>query len=214
MKPVRLLTLLAAALPLLPTTSINGGMLDLLRGEPSRPRISFQRVAFVGSARVKSVEGNAERLVGIDTWKPLEPGVQLAPGDLVRTRQGTIVLRMQESQSFIKVTPNTVLRLVEFDEKRDGSAGFGSEEKTGFIVRGCRGKAYHRAGTQWQRVAVNTVLPLGTEVRTEPNTVIDLFNTETHRPVRIRGSSQLRLQDSSFAGRLLVEPSLMATRQP
>jgi hypothetical protein len=86
-------------------------LISFMRGEPgSAP--PKQRVAFVGSAAVKTVEGNAERLCGIDCWTPLSAGYQLKTGDIIQTGKGSVVLKMDESQSFVKVTPNTVLRLI------------------------------------------------------------------------------------------------------
>jgi hypothetical protein len=186
----------------------SGGVIDLLKGEP--PARAFQRVAFVGTAVVKQVDGAAERLVGIDRWKPLKAGEKLAPGDLVRTKEGSVVLRMAESGSFVKVTPNTMLRLVEIEERWDRGVLSGTEERRGFIVRSCRGNAFRRSGVEWKPIEVNTVLVAGTEVRTEAGVVLDLFNTEAHRPVRIPGSSRVTLDEAMLASRVLVQPNLAA----
>src|SRR5688500_6082943 len=89
--------------------SLNGiqseaGLINLLRGEPAEP----QRVAFIGAAQVREVTGTVEKLSGIDRWKVVENGAHLQPGDIIRTTEGSAVLQMTESGSFIKVTPNTV----------------------------------------------------------------------------------------------------------
>jgi hypothetical protein len=194
---------------------VNAGFIDLLRGEEAAPERSFQRVAFVGPARVKEVQGEAERLVGIDAWKRLEKGAELAPGDVVRTRNGTVVLRMSESGSFVKVTPRTILRLVPLDQGRDRSVLSGREERKGFVVRSCRGKAtVRRPGGDWKNVEVNAVLSEGAELWTEPGTMIDLFDTKTQRPVRIHGSALIKLHGSAFANRVLVQPGLVAAARP
>ena len=193
----------------------NAGFLDLLRGESSPRRASFQKVAFVGSARVKEVQGQAEWLMGVDVWKPLEKGVELAPGDMIRTRQGAIVLRMHESGSFVKVTANTLLRLVPMDEGWDRSVLSGREEKEGFVVRSCRGKATVRApGQEPKNVEVNTVLAEGAEVWTDSGAVVDLFDNKKQRPVRIKGSARVKLHESAVASRVLVRPELVATMGP
>jgi hypothetical protein len=91
-------------------------LISFMRGEPeSAP--PKQRVAFVGSATVKTVEGKAERLCGIDCWTPLSAGCQLKTGDIIQTGKGSVVLKMDESQSFVKVTPNTILRLIPLNDR-------------------------------------------------------------------------------------------------
>src|SRR5262245_17921412 len=90
-------------------------LLTLMRGEPETA-VFRQRVAFVGSAVVKTVDGNAERLCGIDRWTPLPPGTHLQTGDIVRTGKGVVILKMNESESFVKVTPNTILRLIPLEK--------------------------------------------------------------------------------------------------
>jgi hypothetical protein len=187
------------------------GFLDLMKGESSSPAPSFQRVAFVGSAKVREVRGEVERLAGIDLWKPLKAGTELQPGDMVRTRNGTALLRMNESTSFVKITPQTILRLVELERTWDKGVLSGKEEKKGFVVRSCRGNAYHRApGQEWQSIEVNSVLAAGSEVRTDPETVLDLFHTSRQRPVRIQGPVVVKLSENAFANRVLVQPELVA----
>ena len=189
--------------------SAQGGVLDLLRGEPAP--VVYQRVAFVGSAVVKQVSGSAEYLAGIDQWKALEEGSRITPGDIIRTQEGSVLLRMTESESFVKVTPNTVFRLVPIQKNWDRSILSGREERSGFIVRSCRGKAFFDSGNgDWKAVEVNHVLARGTEIRTAPGTVLDLFHTGTKRPVRIRGSSEVKLDEEVLARRITVEPSLAA----
>lgn len=192
--------------------ALNGGMIDLLRGDEPTTQ-SFQRVAFVGSALVKAVDGSAERLVGIDQWKPLKPGIALTPGDLIRTRQGTVLLRMNESESFVRVSPNTILRLAEVEKAWDRSVLSGREEKNGYIVRGCRGKAFARHSTDtWQPIEVNSVLLSGSEVRTEAGTILDLFDNEAKRPLRIPGSTELTLNRKLLPLGILIQPKLAVVR--
>jgi hypothetical protein len=192
-------------------STAQAGFLDLLRGEPSATEPSFQRVAFVGSALVKEVEGQADVLAGIDTWKSLKKGAELKPGDLVRTRKGTVLLRMKESGSFVKVTPQTMLRLMELETHWDRGSLSGSEEKEGFAVRSCRGSALVcEPGKDWRTIEVNAVLAIGSEIRTGPETVVDLFHTAERRPIRIRGPVVVKLQEGAFASKKVVEPSLIA----
>lgn len=204
-------TLTAALICMITPQISSAGLLDLMRGEPAPPEP--QRVAFVGSANVQQVSGAAERLAGVDHWKKLHHGAQLQPGDLIRTGSGTVLLRMTESGSFVKVTPNTVLRLVEIEKNWDRAAVSGQEERTGFVVRGCRGKAYFDAGQDgWKKLEVNDVLAPGTDVRTEAAAVVDLFHTSTKRPVRIPGSAQVTLDEEVLARTVRVQPSLASAR--
>src|SRR5689334_16161460 len=94
-------------------------LVKILRDEPLP---APQRVAFIGSAEVKEVQGKAERLSGIDTWTPLRTDIRLGPGDMVRTQNGSVTIKMIDSRSFIKITPNTVLRLVPLDSNSDRSS--------------------------------------------------------------------------------------------
>ena len=203
------LALAAALISVGSFTGANAGILDLMRGAPAKPEP--QRVAFVGSAQVKQVDGSAQRLAGVDRWTALETGTQLKPGDVIRTATGTVVLCMDESQSFVKVTPNTVLRLVQIEKNWDRGVVSGEEERTGFVVRSCRGEAFFDAGNgRWKKLEVNDVLAPGTEVRTEAKTVVDLFHTSTKRPVRIPGSAQITLEDEVAGAGPRIQPSLAA----
>ena len=196
-------TLSALILSLSTLVGGHAGILDLLKGEPSEPAGTFQRVGFIGRAVVKEVTGDAEHLVGIDRWKPLAAGAKLAPGDVIRTKGGSVTLRMTESQSFVKVTPYTLLRMVPHDEDWGRGVLSGREEKEGYVVRSCRGNAYRRTATGWEPVQVNSVLASHAELRTEPGSIIDLFHTESRQPVRIRGSSHITLGRTEMAGRTI-----------
>jgi hypothetical protein len=169
------------------------GFLAMMRGEPECPAPN-RRVAFVGSARIKSVEGKAEQLCGIDCWRPISAGMHLKTGDVVRTGKGVVVLKMNESQSFVKVAPNTVLRLVTLEKEWDRAVLTGSEERSGFAVRSCRGPAFYqdKAG-DWKPVLVNSVLPDSAILRTESGTVVDLYWTSARRSLRVDGEKNVKL---------------------
>jgi hypothetical protein len=189
----------------------HGGLLDILRGE--REELSAQRVAFIGAAEVKEVTGSAEHLAGIDTWSQLQPGTKLQPGDIIRTSKGSVVLQMVESESFVKVTPNTILRLVPVGKDGNSSILSGGEERDGFVVRGCRGKAYVKSGSEWRGLAVNELITRSASIRTEAGALVDLFDTESKRPLRIPGATRVRLDDQMLAGRVIVPPSLAEARR-
>jgi hypothetical protein len=99
-------------------SSAEWSFITMLRGEPQEP--SYERVAFIGSATVRQVEGAAELLCGIDRWKPVTPGTRIRPGDVLRTSTGSIVLKMERTDSFVRVAENTVFRLVpeQHEEQR------------------------------------------------------------------------------------------------
>ena len=195
--------LAALILSVLTLVTPQAGILDLLKGEATEPTQTFQRVGFVGRAVVKEVTGAAEHLVGIDRWKSLAPGAKLSPGDVIRTKNGSVILRMTESESFVKVTPFTMLRMVPLNEDWGRGVLSGREEKEGYVVRSCRGKAYRRTETGWEPVKVNSVLASKTELRTEAGSIVDLLDTESRQPVRIRGSSNVTLGRPKLAGRTI-----------
>ncbi|HEX7859018.1 MAG TPA: hypothetical protein VF773_01685 [Verrucomicrobiae bacterium] len=194
--------------------SLNGinshaGFLDILRGEPVEP----QRVAFIGAARVQEVSGTVERLSGIDRWTAVENGEVLKPGDMIRTTTGTAIVRMTESGSFVKVTPNTVLRLVPAQEE-DRSLAQGIEEREGLVVRSCRGKAYFATESgEWEPVEVNQVIARGAQLRTEAGAMLDLFDTQSKRPVRVPGAVRLKLDDQALASRVAGQPSIASAQR-
>jgi hypothetical protein len=189
----------------------NAGLVDLLRGEQTP---APQRVAFVGAARVQQVEGEVQRLAGVEQWIPLKSGDTLNPGDIVRTSSGSAILLMLESESFVKVTPNTFCRLVPLAKNWDPAVLSGQEQREGFVVRSCRGNAY-AASTDgnWTPLTVNAVLAEGTQVRTEPGAFVDLFDTKLQRPTRISGSVEIKLDEHVLAQRIVTPPTLAAARR-
>lgn len=175
-------------------------MIDILRGDKTEA-VTLRRVAFVGSATVREVTGTAEKLSGVDRWMPLLAGVKLAPGDIIRTGQGTVVLRMTDSGSFVKVTPHVMLRLAPFEQGWDRGVLSGREEQEGFVVRTCRGAARFRHGTDvWQAVTVNAVLPEGATVRLAHGAILDLYQTVEQRLLRLESETETVLRASRRAG--------------
>jgi hypothetical protein len=205
----RILTL-SAALVIASMIPTRAGIIDLLRGnsQPDQQEFSCQRVAFVGSADVKVVEGNAVRLSGIDRWTPLRAGSEIIPGDIIRSGEGFIILRMKESDSFVKVTPHTVLRLVPLKKGWDRSVLSGREERRGFLVRSCRGKAEIQVAGDWKGLAVNTVLSEGALIQIGAESTVDLFAIAQGRPVRIKGPARITLNPSVISSRTLNQPAL------
>ena len=200
-----MLAALSASFGLAPLAQ--GGILDILRGEPV---VEWQRVAFVGSAEVKQVTGPAERLIGIDKWEPLQEGTLLTPGDVIRSQPGgAIVLEMLESNSLVKVTPATILRLAPLEQDWARAALTGKEERRGFSVRALRGRAFFRAaGSAWRPVTVNTVLAPSTIIRTEANAALDLFDNREGRFVRIAGGAQAELTETLTLARHYTAPAI------
>jgi hypothetical protein len=193
------------------TVSINAGFIDLMRGESAEPEP--QRVAFVGAAEVKEVRGAVERLAGVDRWEQLQPGFRLLPGDLVRTAEGSAILRMSESKSFVKVTPNTILRLVDMENGWDRGVISGREEQSGFVVRSCRGKAYSvDAEGKTKALQVNEVLAAGSALHTSPGAVVDLFHNTSNQPLRVAGAKHIRLDTPLLARVSSPEPTLAVRR--
>jgi hypothetical protein len=117
MKISKLLAATAAALTFSTALPIqtNAGLIALLRGDEENAHPFYQRIAFVGTAEVKEVRGTVVRLEGIDSWTPLRKGMALSAGEIIRSENGTVVLRMTESQSLVKVTPHTIFRLAPME---------------------------------------------------------------------------------------------------
>ena len=207
---VRKLIATSALVASLAGVNTHAGFLDILRGEPVEP----QRVAFIGAARVQEVSGTVARLSGIDQWTAVQNGEELQPGDMIRTTSGTAIVQMTESGSFVKVPPNTVLRLVPAKEEEDRSLAQGIERREGLVVRSCRGKAYvaTEAG-RWEPVEVNQVIARGAQLRTEVGAMIDLFNTQSKRPVRVPGAVRLTLDDQALASRVAGQPSIASAQR-
>jgi hypothetical protein len=186
------------------------GVIDLLRGDPAAAKAPLKRVAFVGSAEVREVAGEAELLAGVDRWAPLRQGTKLEPGAIIRTGAGTVVLRMTESGSLVKVTPRVMLRLARFEKGWDPGILSGAEERAGFTVRACRGQAQFRDGEDgpWLPVAVNEVLPEGAVVRLAAGAVIDLYSTADKRLLRLDS-----VQETVLAARRSAQPAIAAVAQ-
>ncbi|HEV8541141.1 MAG TPA: hypothetical protein VGR78_02005 [Verrucomicrobiae bacterium] len=186
------------------------GFIGLLRGDPAAPPV-YQRVAFVGTAKVKQVEGAALRLEGIDSWIALTKGTLLKPGDVVRSEGGKITLQMTESQSLVRISPHTILRLMPFDNTSAYGVLSGCDEKNGFVVRGCRGRAEYRLGPEdWRPVKVNDILAEGCVLRTEARSTVDLYATEARSAVRIPAGTQIGLT-KSLTGHIAPQ-SVLAVR--
>jgi hypothetical protein len=206
----RILTL-SAALVIASAIPARAGIIDLLRGNSRAEEEAavYQKVAFVGSAEVKVVEGRAMRLSGVDRWTPLQAGIEITPGDIIRSGEGFVILRMKESDSFVKITPHTVLRLVPMENGWDRGVLSGREERRGFLVRGCRGKAETqvKAG-DWKTVAVNSVLSEGAVIQVGADSTVDLFAITQGRPVRITGPTRVTLSPSVIGSGRLAQSAL------
>ncbi len=187
------LAALCASLAFIPETG--AGLIKILKGdqEQESPK-TFQRVGFVGCAKVKEVTGTVEYLDGIDHWIPLNVGVHLREGDLIRASQGRAVLQMCESTSLVNLTPQTVARLVPLNGTWDHSALSGFEARSGYIVRALHGKAYVQTPRmEWKSIGVNDVLPKGALVRAEETASVNVFNSEERRILRIESGGEMQL---------------------
>jgi hypothetical protein len=173
-------------------------LIKLLRGD-AKPETGYHRVAFVGSAELRSCTGEVEKLSGVDTWSPLRAGATLSSGEVIRVVSGRAVLQMDASGSLVNIAPNTIVRLAQAESGWDRGVLTGQEERSGFVVRGCRGDAYVSHPEGWKAIAVNTVLPHDAQVRTGPGTILDLFCTTQKRALRLQGNQYLDLASIRFA---------------
>ena len=207
------LSLLLLTLALYPASQ--AGLIDILRGGGENvPPPNAQRVALVGSAEVKEVDGQVERLAGFEVWKRLTPGTRLQPGDLLRTREGSAILKMESSGSLVKVHPATILRLSPLEEGWNRSVLTGEREGEGYVVRSMQGTAFVQSPNgKWRVLRVDSVLPEGAVVRTAAGSTVNLFLTSEQRPIRVAASSRVILNPSLTSGETSVAPTLAsATR--
>jgi len=176
--------------------SVDAGIISILKhGKAGEEETSVQKVAFVGCAEVREVRGEAEQLCGLEKWQPIKAGEHLSEGAVIRTESGMVVLEMCESRSLVKVTPQTVLRLVPLKKDWDRGSLSGTEEKSGCLVRTLSGKASYRDPTSgdWKRVAVNSVIPAGSEVKVEKNGTLFLFDISQKHSLCVREGSSRRI---------------------
>ena len=209
MKPSETLKQIAIALAFLSACApvANAGLIALLRGDDASAS-PCQHLAFVGSAKVEAVQGKPLRLQGIDGWAQLHTGATLEPGDLIRSEDGIVLLRMRVTDSFIKVTPHTLVRLVPLEKNESTLANVNK----GFVVRACRGIAESRDSSGiWKPIEINAVLPDGAALRTGTGATVDLFNTASNRPLRITGKADLAL-NSAIAARIISQTALASVR--
>jgi hypothetical protein len=157
------------------------------------------------------VVGKVDCLSGVERWVPVTKGASIHAGDIIRTHEnGRVTLRMTASQSFVRLTPSTMLRLVAPKETWDKSVLSGAPEETaGFSVRAVRGKAEFKAESdRWQPLEVNVTIPEGTVVRTADGAQIDLLNRSNRQFLRIAPGSILKLGDIAQASRLYRQPAI------
>ena len=185
------------------------GLFDLLRGDDTETAQPTQRVALVGPAQVKEATGEVEVLDGIERWTPLQPGQQLAPGDIIRTGDGSAILKMAESGSLIRVHGKTTVRFSPLQQGWETGALTGAREKEGYVVRSLRGAAFVQAEDgKWKPLTVNNVLPEGAVLRTSSRAILDLFSTSDQRSIRVAGSSRVTLSPAITARVVRSQPAL------
>ncbi|MGV3773670.1 MAG: hypothetical protein ACO1QB_12270 [Verrucomicrobiales bacterium] len=208
--------------------NMEAGLLSILKNgkpddQPAPPPAKaatseWQRVAFVGSAKVKQITGTAEMLTGVDRWTPLRKDQTLNPGDMVRTDKGSrVILKMTASGSLIAITPKTILRLTQLEEGEDKGILSGAEEAAGYSVRSLRGAAEYRVKSKkWKAITVNTVVPVGARVRTQSDSTMDLFHKGSGSFLRMNPDAELTLDPTATYPAKLVavqtEPTLRGTK--
>lgn len=194
-----------------------GGLLKILKGEPEAAVASeeFQKVAFVGEATVKEIKGIVEVMSGTNKWSELGVASQLKPGAVIRTgKESSVVLKMTGSGSFVKVTPQTVLRLVAAEEGWGRAAVTGEGESGKYQVRALRGLAQYEQNGKWLFLSTGKAIEPGTRVRLGQGTVADFYSRK-HGVWRAAGFSEVILPATEMTGtRILtrVTPALAAAK--
>ena len=157
---------------------------------------SYRRVAFVGTAIVKSTKGNVEYRAG-EQWKTVAPGQTLACDSVCRTELGgQATFQMRSSGSLVRIGEMTAIRFTALDESMPIASltGYQSSESAA-TVRAVRGNSEILQNHKWVGLKVGDVVQTGTPLRTGSETVVDLFFRDTGTVVRVTPKSQITVSD-------------------
>src|SRR5687767_3721182 len=129
---------------LLLAITINLSAGNALTGD-SRSTAKWKRVAFIGEAEVRTVEGKVELSIDGKNWIAAQPRASLGAGAMLRTHEdGKATLSMKASGSMVRISPQTIMRLASLPPKADRSSLTGREEQPGLRIRAVRGSASWR----------------------------------------------------------------------
>jgi hypothetical protein len=155
---------------------------------------NFSKVAFIGSATTKSVEGDVTWSLDNQRWQPLSAGSCLPQGAIIRTGVGgRSVLLMDQSRSLVQLPPRTLAKLRGLEASHDPTSLTGTEQQEGFTVRAVRGEASIMERGRWIPLKVNVFVKEGRAIRTGHESTIDLFSNQTGVVIRLLPSSVLVL---------------------
>lgn len=145
----------------------------------------WRKVAFVGSAKIKSISGLVEVIQ--PDQRILREGEVAKPGDILRVWRGAnLVIQMEGSKSFVRADGPVLLRLAEADEGFNRASITGSEEKVGFVVRAVRGHGrYSEDGERWGDLETGMILREGTQVRPFRDSVLDFYHNGAKVALRV-----------------------------
>jgi hypothetical protein len=180
----------------------HSGIFKILKGESAKACEceSYQRVAFVGEAMVREVKGHVQVLAGVGEWTSLSAGQKLNPGDMVKTAPGGIaVLKMNDSGSFVRVTSQTILRLVPFEQKDQPVSLSSTGENGGFVVRALRGRGEYQTVDGWKPITHESQIAPGSKVRLNSDGPIDFFSRAAGT-VRLTGKGEAQLPRERLQG--------------
>ena len=121
---------------------------------------------------------------------------------------------MTQSASLVRVGPATILRLAPLGKEMERASLTGQEDRTGFLVRAVRGRAeFSSVDGKWELLKVDSVLAQGTRVRTRGTAIVDLFNAEHSRVIRVLDDSEVVLGavPVATAGKILSNRALSET---
>jgi len=146
----------------------------------------WQKVAFVGNAKVKSISGLVEVIE--PDQRILREGEAARPGQIFRVWRGAdIILQMESSKGLVRAKGPVLLRLApDTEDFSQASAA------VGFEVRGIRGEGgrYSADGEHWGNIAAGMILPEGSRVRPFRNSIIDFYHSSARVPIRVSDSGK------------------------
>jgi hypothetical protein len=144
----------------------------------------WRKVAFVGSAKVKSISGLVEVIQPEE--RILREGEIAKPGEVLRVWRGAnLVIQMEGSKSFVRADGPVLLRLAP-EENFNRASLTGSEEKVGFVVRAVRGHGrYSEDGDRWGDLETGMILKEGTRVRPFRDSILDFYHNGARVALRV-----------------------------
>ena len=145
----------------------------------------WRKVAFIGSADVKSISGLVE-VMNRPGDQILRAGDVALPGQTLKIWRGAeVILMMKNSKSLVRAKGPVLLRLAPESEAYDRASLTGEEPAKGFVVRAVRGHGKYQDGPYWRAIQAGMTLPEGALVRPFRDSILDFYHPATRTTLRV-----------------------------